>query len=361
MALPNNEHRPTSAPGDEPRHLFDLGYDDLVAWLDQRGERPYRARQILEWIYRHQIADFDAVSSLSKRLRVQLAASFSIYQSSIERTQAAADGTTKLLLRWPDGATTECVLIPDGKRQTACISTQVGCPVRCVFCASGIDGLTRNLTRGQIVEQAMRVAQLICKPDRLTNVVFMGLGEPLANYAATVGAISVINAADGLNIGARKITVSTVGLPSQMRRLAEAGWQITLALSLHAPTDALRRELIPWADNVTINELVDAARYFFECTGREVTLEYVLLDGVNNRPEHADRLAALTRRMRCNVNLIRYHPVEGLPYTRPTGESTHAFVDRLANAGVNVHVRKSRGLDIDAACGQLRRRAAAVH
>ncbi len=345
---------------DERGHLFDLTREELAGWLAERNEPAYRARQILEWIYRHRAGAFDAMSSLSKRLRGELDTHFILYQSCVAQEHEASDRTTKLLLRWPDDTTTECVLIPDGPRQTACISTQVGCPVGCVFCASGIGGLARNLTRGQIVEQAMRVARH-AKDERLTNVVFMGIGEPLANYAATVGALAMINAADGMNIGARKITISTVGLPIRIRQLADEGWQVTLALSLHAPTDALRRELVPWAENVEINELVEAVRYFFEQTGREITLEYVMLDGVNNGPEHADKLVALTRRMRCNVNLIRYHPVEGLPYRRPTGEATHAFVSRLRKAGVNVHVRKSRGLDIDAACGQLRRKAAAVH
>ncbi len=206
----------------------------------------------------------------------------------------------------------------------------------------------------------MRIAQ--DAPDgRLTNIVFMGLGEPLANYAATVHALALLNSPDGMGIGIRRITISTVGLPTQMRRLADEGWQVTLALSLHAPNNALRRELIPWAESVDINELVDAARYTFEQTGREITLEYVLLDGVNNRSEDADKLAVLSGRMRCNLNLIRYHPVADLPYRRPSAEATFAFVARLRRRGVNVHVRKSRGIDIDAACGQLRRKALKVH
>ena len=206
----------------------------------------------------------------------------------------------------------------------------------------------------------MRIAQ--DAPDgRLTNIVFMGLGEPLANYAATVHALALLNSPDGMGIGIRRITISTVGLPGQMRRLADEGWQVTLALSLHAPSNGLRRELIPWANSVDLDELIDAARYTFEQTGREVTLEYVLLDGVNNLSQHADQLATLSSRIRGNVNLIRYHPVAGLPFRRPSGEATYAFAARLRRRGVNVHVRKSRGIDIDAACGQLRRKALTVH
>ncbi|MCH7709748.1 MAG: 23S rRNA (adenine(2503)-C(2))-methyltransferase RlmN, partial [Myxococcales bacterium] len=235
------------------RHIFDVPYPELVAQLAERDEPAYRARQVLEWVYRHGAEEFAAMSSLSKRLRTVLEETFCIYTSRVVSRQTASDGTTKLLLAWPDGATSECVLIPDGRRQTACISTQVGCPVGCVFCASGLGGLERQLSGGQIAEQAMRVAQCV-SDGQLTNVVFMGLGEPLANYAATVHAVGVINAPEGMNIGARKITISTVGLPTQMRRLADEEWQVTLALSLHAPTDALRRELIPWAENVTIAE-----------------------------------------------------------------------------------------------------------
>jgi 23S rRNA (adenine2503-C2)-methyltransferase len=194
-------------------------------------------------------------------------------------------------------------------------------------------------------------------PDasRLNNLVFMGLGEPLANYTSVVQAIRIINADWGPNIGARRITVSTVGLPGQIRRLAKEDLQINLAISLHAPTDELRRELIPWAKKVSIAELVAAGREYFEKTGREVTLEYVLLGGVNDELDHANKLVKICRQMRCNVNLIRYNPVPGLAFERPSSFAAHRFTEQLRSRGVNVHVRKSRGLDIEAACGQLRR------
>ena len=334
--------------------LFGMTPGQLEARLEQRGQRTYRSRQILEWAYQHGVQSFDEMTNLPKSLRAELAASMTLYTSQVAKQSESGDGTIKLLLRWPDTHTSECVLIPEGRRRTACISTQVGCPVGCVFCASGLGGLARNLTAAEIVEQAMRLGRL-CEPDRLTNVVFMGVGEPLANYAATVAAVRIINASWGLGVAARKITVSTVGLPKQMRRLAEEGLQITLALSLHAPNDRLRRRLIPWARSVTIEELTAAARTYFDLTGREVTVEYVLLGGVNDQPVHARQLARLCGQMRSNVNLIPYNQVPSLRYQASADEDRLRFLDLLGERGVNAHLRRSRGSDIAAACGQLRR------
>ena len=338
--------------------FFDLDPQTLSSWLKERREPTYRANQLMQWVYEHGATTYRQMSNLPKALRDQLENHLPLYTSGIASQQHSSDGTIKMLLRWPDAATSECVMIPDDHRHTACISTQVGCPVGCVFCASGLDGLQRQLTIGQIVEQAMRVRQVCLEQggQRLSNVVFMGLGEPLANYQATVAALRIINAPWGMGIAARKITVSTVGLPTQMRRLADEGLQITLALSLHAPTDDLRQEIIPWAQRVGIQELIDAARYYFDRTGREITLEYILLAGVNDAASHARALVNICQRTRANVNLIAYNPVDSLPYGRPKAESVHRFLDILHNQGINAHVRRSRGLDIDAACGQLRRR-----
>jgi 23S rRNA (adenine2503-C2)-methyltransferase len=336
--------------------IFGLEEPSLAVAIASMGERKYRATQLCDWLYDHNVESFEAMENLPKKLRARLAERFHIYESTVVADHTAQDETRKLLLRWADGNTSECVLIPDEKRRTACISTQVGCPVGCRFCASGLDGLARQLTAAQMVEQVMRIRGLCVGRSRLSNVVFMGLGEPLANYRNTVKALRVINSEKCVYIGARRITVSTVGLPEQMRRLAGEGLQVTLALSLHAPTDELRRELIPWAERVTIAELVSACAYYFERTGREVTLEYVLLGGVNDQPEHARKLAELCRDMRANVNLIRYNPVVGVPYGRPTSEAAQTFLEILRERGVNTHLRRSRGLDIDSACGQLRRR-----
>lgn len=351
----------------DDRRLHLLGLDrlalrDALAAMD---EPPFRADQILDWIYAKDAESFVVMSNLSKRLRERLERDAVISRGRVAAESVASDLTRKLLMTWPDGQSVETVWIPESDRHTVCVSSQVGCPVGCRFCASGLDGVKRNLTAGEIVEQVWRVRRLVAehgpadeqgKPARLTNVVFMGMGEPLANYDNVIAAIRVLNAPWGLNIGARRITVSTVGLPQQIRRLAREGLQVNLALSLHAPEQALRRELIPWG-KVPIEDLLSACDDFFQQTGREITLEYVLLDGVNMAPTHAARLAAICRRLRCNVNLLRYNPVAGLPYTRPSAEAAQAFQRELRERGVNAHLRRSRGRDVDAACGQLRRRA----
>ncbi len=252
----------------------------------------------------------------------------------------------------------ECVMIPADPRRTACISSQVGCPVGCRFCASGLGGLDGNLSAGRIVEQVWRLSRLT-GVGRITNVVFMGMGEPLANFDNVKRAIETIAAPWGMNISARKITVSTVGLPKYIERLArDLDLPVTLALSLHAPTDDIRRSLIPWSEFTTIADLLAACRLWFEKTGREITLEYTLMRGVNDRPEHARELARLARSMRSNVNLIRYNEVAGLPFERPRDDDVREFQTILRDAGVSAHIRASRGRDIAAACGQLRHETA---
>jgi len=349
-----------------PVHLLGFALPELQQWLEEHGHERYRAAQVLDWVYAKSAETFAQMTNLSKGMRAWLAERVAVFHSQVTRQTVAADGTRKLLLTWPDEYAIEAVWIPAQERNTACVSSQVGCPVGCRFCASGLDGIQRNLTAGEIVEQALRIRRLIAEQGdrpggqqretpRLTNVVFMGVGEPLANYAAVVKAARIINAPWGLGIGARRITISTIGLPKQIRRLAGEELQINLALSLHAPDDNLRRELIPWAEAVPIAELIDACRYYFEQTGREVTLEYVLLAGVNDRPRHAAKLATIAGRVRANVNLLRYNPVPGLPYERPSAASAHDFQERLRQRGINAHIRTSRGTDAGAACGQLRR------
>lgn len=343
--------------GQLKNHLLDMTPESLAAALKEMGEPAYRGKQILQWVYERNVTTWDEMTNLSKALRERLADQFVIYSSEIVRRAASSDGTVKLLLRWPDGATSECVMIPTEKSKTACLSSQVGCPVGCRFCASGLDGLQRNLTTGQIIEQALHARrEALAAGDRLSNIVFMGLGEPLANYDNVLASVEIINADWGLGIGARKITISTVGLPKQIRKLAYEGYQLNLALSLHAPNDALRQELIPWAEKISIRELTEACRVYFDTTGREITLEYTLLAGTNDSDANARELAGFVKRLRCNVNLLRYNPVDPLPYKRPSAEAAHAFQERLRSLGVNAHIRKSRGKDIDAACGQLRRR-----
>lgn len=272
-------------------------------------------------------------------------------ETSEDPLRPASRGTSPASAGEEDG---RVELGPTRSRRTACISSQVGCPVGCKFCATGIGGLDGNLSAGRIVEQVWRLARLE-GVGRISNVVFMGMGEPLANFKAVTHAVRTLAAPWGMGIGARKITISTVGMHKAIEKLAEEmELPVTLALSLHAPNDELRRRLIPWAEFTTIEQLVAACRKWFEKTGREITLEYILLAGVNDRPEHAAELAGVCKRLRANVNLIRYNEVKGLPFERPQTPDVLTFQRVLRERGVNCHIRASRGRDIAAACGQLR-------
>src|SRR4051812_37944333 len=341
------------------------------------GWPKYRANQVRDWVYKKDTLDPNLMTNLSKLDRERLSSTMSFGDSEIAVKQLSEDGTIKLLLRWVNGSSAETVMIPDGQRYTACVSSQVGCPVGCKFCASGIGGVKGNLTAGQIVEQVIRLNQVMKENDairhptddrkpnapgrasdalRITNIVFMGMGEPLANYANVMSAIRILHDPNCLNLGARRMTISTVGVPPKIRELAREDLPLNLAISLHAPNEALRRELIPWAEHFSIDEILSAARYYFDQTGREITLEYILLAGVNDQPEHARQLAQVCKTLRANVNLIRYNEVASLPYGRPKAEDVVTFQSILRHNGINAHVRKSRGRDIDAACGQLRRK-----
>ncbi len=372
--------------------FFEFDPPALETWCVGHGLPKFAAKQLLEWVYAKGVTDPALMTNLSRAARDMLAQHMTFMQGQELKRLAASDGTQKLLLGWPTGGAarsaangapdtgaaggacasgapaagvnlpvlgvatgreTECVMIPSEDRRTACVSSQMGCPVGCKFCASGLDGVEGNLTAGRIIEQVYRLRQL---PDvvRISNVVFMGMGEPLANFAAVTHAIRTINAPWGLGIGARKITVSTVGLPAAIRKLCDFEIPVTLALSLHAPNDDLRRQIIPWAEYSTIDELLDACDEWFRKTGREITLEYILLGGFNDWPEHAEELARLARSLRANVNLIRYNEVDGLPFARPDDHAVIGFQNVLRNEGVNTHIRASRGRDIQAACGQLR-------
>ncbi len=384
-------------------HIFAMSPEALASWCEQRGLARYRARQILEWVYRKGVIDPFQMTNLARADRALLAREMIFCSGTILRHQLASDGTRKLLVQWEDefgpgdgdsrtslqllqedpARQTECVMIParprrpvrgDGVphgrlRRTACISSQIGCPVGCRFCASGLGGLDGNLSSGRIVEQVWLLDQLVkgnlASPEqqvsasdsdaRITNVVFMGMGEPLANFQAVIHAVRTLCAEWGMGLSARRVTISTVGLPRAIEKLAtELDLPVTLALSLHAPTDDLRRELIPWAQYTTIEELLTACQVWFDKTGREITLEYILLGGVNDRPEHAGQLASLARRIRANVNLIRYNEVRGLGYARPRTSDVRRFQAILRAGGISAHIRASRGRDISAACGQLR-------
>jgi 23S rRNA (adenine2503-C2)-methyltransferase len=391
------------------QHIFHHTLDSLRDWCESQKMPAFRAGQILEWVYEKRCADASKMSNLSALDRRRLEEGMTFLSGEIVGRQAASDGTRKLLLQWSEAAKqrgseaapsqtatislpiahgalkeaagdasrqTECVMIPSedpsGPRRTACISSQVGCPVGCKFCASGLGGLDGNLSAGRIVEQVWRLnEQLVSEGDpiaaplppgearrtlpRITNIVFMGMGEPLSNFSAVTHAIRTLAAPWGFHISARKITISTVGLPKAIERLAnELDLPVTLALSLHAPNDELRRKLIPWAEYTTIADLLAACRKWFEKTGREITLEYTLLRGVNDLPEHAVQLAQVAKTLRANINLIRYNEVAGLEFKRPRDEDVREFQRLLMAKNINTHIRRSRGRDISAACGQLR-------
>ncbi len=346
--------------------VLDITGERLRAWFVENGEPPLRAKQVRRWLLVGGAESFEAMSDLPKSLRGKLAEAFVPLESHVVRHLEAKDGTHKLLLKLRDGQLIECVLIQEDKRRTACISTQVGCGMGCVFCASGLAGVERNLTVGEILEQLVRLRNLPLwqgsarrpsgdKVERLTNIVVMGMGEPLANLDNLLQALDVATAKDGLGIGARHVTISTVGLPAKIRRLADLGKQYHLAVSLHAPNDAVRTQIVPTNDKTGLEEILAAADYFFEKTGRQVTFEYVLLGGINDDPSHGRELAQLLEGRRAHVNVIPFNEVAGLPYRAPGPDALAAFLAPLRQRGISVKVRKRKGAQIDAACGQLRR------
>jgi 23S rRNA (adenine2503-C2)-methyltransferase len=336
--------------------LLDQPVDALRGWLAERGQPAMRAKQIRHWLIANRAESFEEMSDLPRELRRDLTQSFTALGTRIEHHQAASDGTHKLLVRLHDNQFIECVLIQEAARRTACISTQVGCGMGCVFCASGLNGVARNLTAGEILEQLIRLRNLTAPEERLTHIVVMGMGEPLANLDNLLEALQIAGDKDGLNIGARHVTISTVGLPVKIQRLADLGKQYHLAVSLHAPNDVLRSRIVPTNDKTGLKPILAAADYFFEKTGRQVTYEYVLLGALNDSPREARELATLLRGRRAHVNLIPFNEVQGLPYRRPAAEALTTFIEILRRSGLSVKVRKRKGSEIDAACGQLRRR-----
>lgn len=351
-----------SSPVSVSQHTPFLGLlpSEADEMLARHGLERWRGRQLRDWVYSKQVANPDEMTSFSAKHRELLKTAFAFTPAHMITRQDSSDGTIKLLLEWERGQTAETVMIPDGGRRTACVSSQVGCPVGCRFCASGLGGAKGNLSAAQIVEQIVQLNMAMGEDQRITNVVLMGMGEPLANYAHVMQAIHVMHDPQCLNLGARRITVSTVGVPARIRELAQEDLALNLAISLHAPNEALRKQLIPWAEHFLLDEILDAARYYFETTGREITLEYILLAGVNDQPEHARQLVKVCKTMRANVNLIKYNEVPELEFGRPKEDDVLEFQRILREGGVNAHVRKSRGRDIDAACGQLRRKHQAL-
>ena len=336
--------------------LLDQTVDQLQGWFAERTLPRYRAAQVWGWLFEKRASQFEEMTDLPKSLRGRLAEEFQIWTSRVEAHPVAADGTEKLLLSLGDANRIECVLLRDDKQnRTVCISTQVGCAMGCVFCASGLDGVARNLTTGEILEELLHVARLLPAEERLNHIVVMGMGEPLANLDRLLPALAIASSPQGLGISARRITISTVGIPKAIHRLADENLQYHLAVSLHAPDDELRSRLVPTNRKVGIAPILEAADYYFEKTGRRPTYEYVLLGGLNDQPEHAHKLASLLAGRPALVNVIPYNPVAGLPYETPPSFATARFVQILEQAGLTIVVRWRKGDRIDAACGQLRR------
>jgi 23S rRNA (adenine2503-C2)-methyltransferase len=321
----------------------------LTAWVQQQGQPAYRGKQLHQWLYQQGVRSLTDISVFPKQWRSTLAA-VPVGRSTLHYRAAAADGTVKFLLRLSDGQIIETVGIPTDKRLTVCVSSQVGCPMACDFCATGKGGFIRNLAAHEIIDQVLTVQEDF--GQRVSNIVFMGMGEPLLNIDSVLAAVRSMNTDVG--IGQRSITLSTVGIPGQIRRLAQHQLQVTLAVSLHAPNQALREQLIPSARRYSLDALLAECRDYVEATGRRVTFEYILLGDLNDLPHHADELAERLRGFQSHVNLIPYNPIQEVDYQRPDDRRIHAFVAALQARSVAVSVRRSRGLEAEAACGQLR-------
>lgn len=410
-----NDSGELANPTGSKRFLLDYSREELTAVLKDLGLPAYRSGQIRRWIFARKTDSFDQMTDLSKDHRRLLSEFFcpnvnppvppdsqsqsleksllvrdnhivnirqeeisdsadssvktdssatleseirpgSIWSSKLIATTGSPDGTMKILLEFPDGHRVESVLLGfEHRHKTACISTQVGCAMHCAFCASGLDGFVRNLTRGEILEQLLRLNALLGPNDRLTHVVVMGTGEPTLNLTNLLSALSDATAQDGLDIGNRRITVSSVGIPAGIRKMADADVPYKLAVSLHAPNDEIRDQIIPQNRVTGIKDVLCAADYYFRATGRRVTFEYILIDELNSKPEHARELAHLLAGKTAIVNLIPYNPVRELSFKTPPAHAVQRFAEILESMGIQVKTRFRMGDKIDAACGQLRR------
>lgn len=345
-----------------PRPIFGLSQEEVSSVLQQAGEPVFRSRQLLQWIYEKRVWDFTRMTNLPSSLRTKLSSIFSLVLPEYVLHTGSIDTTRKFLLRLRDGALVETVLIPAtpgrqgerARRRTLCLSSQVGCAYGCRFCASGLDGWKRHLSADEIVGQVLRVEQET--GERVQNLVFMGMGEPLANYHAVLGAIRILNAPWAVNIGARQITVSTSGLVPEIRKFADEPGQLRLAISLHGATDEVRTQIMPVNRKYPLSELMDACRYYLIRRKQKISFEYILIKDLNDGPDQALRLAQLLQGMDCKVNLIPYNTVEGLAWKRPAPHVQDAFLRRLQQSSIQATIRTEKGHDIDAACGQLRLR-----
>lgn len=332
-----------------------LSLEELRLWLKSKEKPLYHANQIFDWIYKKGESNWDNMSNLSKELREELKKELALSSLKLVSTKPSDDGEThKFLWELHDGQLVESVLICSGERRTVCVSSQVGCPAKCAFCASGKEGLLRNLTVGEIVEQVWHTNTFLStKDERVSHIVFMGMGEPLENYDAVIKTIQILIEPAALKISHRRITVSTVGVVEGIHKLANEDFRVNLVLSLHAPNQKIRQKIIPYARKYSLDEILDAMDRYSEQTGRDITFEYTLLSGINDQPEHAEELALLIGKKQCTINLIPYNPVLGMRLKRPRAEAIKLFREILDREEIVNTCRYTKGDDIGAACGQL--------
>jgi 23S rRNA (adenine2503-C2)-methyltransferase len=344
--------QPTAHPAPQTA-LHELELGALEQALDARGYQRFHARQIFQWIYQRGVADLAAMTDLPRQLRQSLTAEFTLLTPQVMTRERSVDGTEKFLLKLADGRQVESVFIPDTPAQTFCVSTQVGCAMACAFCLTGKMGLVRNLSAGEIVGQVRVLADALDLRGKAFNIVLMGMGEPLHNYDETMKALRILADSHGLAVPARRVTLSTVGLLPALEKLAAEPIMPNLAVSLHAPTDAQRGTLVPLNKKYGVADIIDACRRFPVKKRSRITFEYVLLAGVNDSTDDALALARLLKGLKAKVNVIPLNAAAGIPFNRPSDEAIDRFAKTLADRGVLVSVRKSRGRDIRAACGQL--------
>lgn len=338
------------------RHLYGMTLQELEQWFADMGEPSFRARQVYQWLYQKRVTSVAQMTNLPKALREKLTQESALdIATEVTRQTSRVDGTVKFLLGWPDQVTVETVLMRHDYGNSVCISTQVGCKMGCTFCASTLGGMIRQMTAGEMVEQLMFSQRLLdVEEERVSSIVLMGSGEPMDNFDETMKFIDIVNDPLGLNIGQRHITISTVGLVPGIRRLADEGRPITLAVSLHAPNDALRGSMMPVNKAWPIASLMEACHYYYQKTGRRISFEYALVGGTNDSLQHARDLAKLVRGLPSHVNLIPVNYVPERNYRRTEKDQIDAFLQELRTLGVNATIRREMGHDIAAACGQLR-------
>ena len=344
------------------KNIRTLSLEELQEYFNTLGEKKFRAKQVWEWLWQKQAHSFEDMTNLGKELRNTLSETFTLPAVSIHTSQHSSDGTIKLKFETFDGHFTEGVLIPAENRQTACVSSQLGCSLSCKFCATGYIEKKRNLNFDEIYDEVVLLNQIAEKTSgkKISNIVFMGMGEPLLNYKNVLRAIDKITAPDGFAMSARRITVSTAGVAKMIKVLGDDKVKFNLALSLHAATDKKRNEIMPINESNNIASLVEALNYFYQKTGNDITFEYILFNGINDSMKDADDLIKIYKQVPVHlVNIIEYNPIDAANFVKPDRDTTQKFMDYLANHRVNVRLRISRGKDIDAACGQLANKDAA--